>query len=62
MLVVVLVWVCPGDAGVAGCAGTVKRGGMCEIIRKVKGHTFPEILVAQKVWRDYCTDSLVSAH
>jgi hypothetical protein len=49
MLVVVLVWVCPGDAGVAGCAGTVKRGGMYEIIRKVKGHTFPESLVAQKV-------------
>jgi hypothetical protein len=45
MLVVVLVWVCPGDAGVAGCAGTVKRGGMYEIIRKVKGHTFPESFV-----------------
>ena len=26
----------------AGCAGTVKRGGMYEIIRKVKGHPFPE--------------------
>ena len=25
-------------------------------------HTFTEILVAQKVWRDYCTNPLVSAH
>ena len=28
-----------------GDAGTVKRGGMYEIIRKVKGHTFTESFV-----------------
>ena len=43
---------CRVVAGVAGGAGgagagdgdgvTVKRGGMYERIRKVKGHTFPE--------------------
>ena len=33
---------CPGGAGGAGDGVTVKRGGMYEIIRKVKGHPFPE--------------------
>lgn len=46
VLLVVLVWVCPGGAGGAGDGVTVKRGGMYEIIRKVKGHTFTESLGA----------------
>jgi len=51
VLLVVLVWVCPGGAGGAGDGDgdgdgvTVKRGGMYERIRKVKGHTFTESFV-----------------
>jgi len=42
------VWVWRVGAGGAGDGDgvTVKRGGMYERIRKVKGHTFTEILVA----------------
>jgi hypothetical protein len=45
VLLVVLVWVCPGGGGGAGDGVTVKRGGMYERIRKVKGHTFTESFV-----------------
>ena len=46
VLLVVLVWVWRVGAGGDGDAGTVKRGGMYERIRKMKGHTFPESLGA----------------
>jgi len=47
VLLVVLVWVWRVGAGATdGDAGTVKRGGMYERIRKMKGHTFPESLGA----------------
>jgi hypothetical protein len=39
-----------------------KRGGMFTINCVAFRNTFTEILMAEKVWRDYCTDSLVSAH
>ena len=44
VLLVVLVWVWRVGAGGDGDGDgvTVKRGGMYERIRKVKGHTFPE--------------------
>ena len=57
-----LVWVWRVGAGGDGDAGTVKRGGMLEKNNVKVEYTFPESLVAQKVWRDYCTNPLVSAH